>query len=446
MDAITLTGFLLASSALGAVGYLLGKQCVAGSVPRSEHERIVAERAGLQALLSECQAQTARLQQALDEKSAQLADWQQQAATSRTQSEENAKRLTEQKAELEQMQLLMEQKFQNLSAQMLEKMGQRFNTQSEEKLGELLKPMRERLSEFSKLVADSFSEQGKEQRSLKDQIEKVVLEAGSLSKALRGDVKAQGNWGEVMLERILEQSGLHKGTDYVVQGEELKLKTEDGSRQKPDVVVKLPDGKHLIVDSKVSLTAYDRYCRAEDDAQRSVHLREFLTSVRAHVVGLAGKDYAGNAGLSSPDFVMLFMPIEGAFSLAVQQDPELHAFAWSKRIALVCPTTLFATLQTVASLWRIEKQNKNAEDIAKRGAALYEKFVGFIDDMQGIGKQLDTARSRYEGAMNKLSVGTGNLVRQAQMLKEMGVKTQKTLPKELTASDEADIMLESTGG
>jgi DNA recombination protein RmuC len=315
---------------------------------------------------------------------------------------------------------------------MLEQMGKKFNAQSEEKLGELLKPMKEGLNNFSKLVNDSFGEQGKEQRSLKDQIEKIVLQADSLSKALRGDVKAQGNWGEIVLERILEQSGLEKGLTYTVQGEDMKLKAEDGSRQKPDVVVNLPDGKHLIIDSKVSLTAYDRYCSEQDTSLQAGHLKDFLISIRAHIAGLAGKDYAHNAGLAAPNFVMLFMPIEGAFSLAVQQDPELTEYAWSRRIALVCPTTLFATLQTVSSLWRIEKSNRNAEDIAKRGAALYDKFVGFVEDMQGIGKQLDGARTKFDGAMNKLSTGTGNLLRQAEDMRKLGLKPKKALPRELT--------------
>lgn len=440
-----MVGVLLAL-AMGAglgffMGQLAGRSKLAGAVARSDYDRVAGELAALSARLADAQARITELDGKLEQKGREAVQANERAVKASTEAQAEARRLEEQKQALEQMHKQMEVKFQNLSSQMLEQMGVKFNTQSEEKLGALLKPMGEQLKGFNELVTKSFGEQTGQQNSLRQEIEKIVLQADSLSKALRGDVKAQGNWGEIMLERILEQSGLAKGTDYTLQGEDMQLKADDGSRQKPDVVVNLPEGKHLIIDSKVSLVAYDRYCSAADDMQRGVQLKAFLASIRGHIVDLAGKAYSDNQKLAAPDFVMLFMPIEGAFSLAVQQDTELHAFAWGKRIALVCPSTLFATLRTVASLWKIEKQNRNAADIAERGAALYDKFVGFVDDMQAIGKQLDAAKGRYDSALNKLSTGAGNVVRQAEMMRELGLKTKKALPKELTMGEDSSVAL-----
>ncbi|MDE3060751.1 MAG: DNA recombination protein RmuC, partial [Pseudomonadota bacterium] len=253
----------------------------------------------------------------------------------------------------------------------------------------------------------------------------------SLTKALRGDVKAQGNWGEVMLERILEESGLRKGEDYVLQGEAMGLSGEDGGRQRPDVIIKLPDDKHVIIDAKVSLTAYERYCADGDES----HLRDFLKSVRNHVAGLESKRYQDNDKLNTPDVVMLFMPVEGAFALAMQQDRELHQYAWGKRIVIVSPTMLFANLRTIASLWRIERQNRYAYEIADQGGRLYDKFVGFIEDMQLIGRQMSGLHKSYDSAMNKLSEGRGNLVGSVEKLKSLGAKASKSLPKDLLAEE-----------
>lgn len=327
-------------------------------------------------------------------------------------------RLLEQK---EQLQL----EFKNMSNTLLENITQKFSKQSEKQIGDLLNPLRERITDFQKLVVDSFGAQGKEQHTLKSEIEKIVLQTDSLTKALRGDSKAQGNWGEVMLEKILEESGLRRGVDYVAQAVDMSLRSSDGGVQKPDVVVHLPDGKHVIIDSKVSLTAYDRYC---GDAQET-HLREFLKSLRAHVVGLSGKKYQENEKLQTPDFVFMFLPIEGAYALAVQQDRELHSYAWDKKVVIVCPSTLFASLRTIASLWQIEQSNRNAQEIARQGATLYDKFYGFLEDMSDIDKQMKRMQGSYDAAMNKLSTGRGNLVDSAEKLKQLGVKPGKNLRK-----------------
>ena len=335
-------------------------------------------------------------------------------------------------------------RFQNLANKIFEEKTARFRQDSQDGISQLLTPLKERLQEFQKKIDDSFTNQAKEQFSLKNEIarivavnEKMTLETQGLSKALKGDVKAQGNWGEVMLEKILEESGLRKGKDYIVQGSELGLKhAEDGSAIKPDVIVMLPEGKHIVVDSKVSLTHYARYCDSTDDTERQGFARDFIGSIRKHVEGLEQRRYQDAEKLGTPDFVLMFMPVEGAYSLAVQQDTKLHSYAWDKKIVIVCPSTLFASLRTIASVWKLELQNQNAQEIARRGGALYDKVAGFVEDMQKIGKQIDAAGSAYNNAMNKLSEGRGNILRQTEDLKTLGVKASKKLPIELLVSRE----------
>lgn len=346
--------------------------------------------------------------------------------------------------------------FENTANKLFENMSKKFTAQSEKSIGDLLNPLRERIVEFQKLVSDSFTTQGKEQHTLKNEIERIVkmneqmrLQAESLTNALRGDVKAQGNWGEIMLERILEESGLREGQDYILQASQMGLKGAEGNRLQPDVIVRLPDDKHIIVDSKVSLTSYERYSSETDETAKQAHLRDFIKSIRAHVNGLEQKKYQSIEKLGTPDFVLMFLPVEGAYSLAVQTEPDLHAFAWGKKIVLVCPATLFATLRTIASLWQIESQNQNAQEIARQGGALYDKFVGFVEDMQGIEKQMNAMHKSYEGAMNKLTTGRGNLVKSAEKLRALGAKAGKALPRELQLlndeSEDEDVLEEARG-
>lgn len=327
-----------------------------------------------------------------------------------------------------------------MASAVLEDLSARFSTQSEKKIGDLLHPVQQHLNDFKKLVVDSFTAHGKEQHTLKSEIEKIVLQADSLTKALRGDVKAQGNWGEVMLEKILEESGLRKGTDYIIQATDLGLAGADGNRLRPDVIVNMPDNKHIIVDSKVSLIAYERFSAAADDTTRAACLQDFLRSVKTHVNGLEQKRYQDIEKLGTPDFVVMFMPIEGAYSLAVQQDPELHSYAWNKHIVLANPANLFAILRTVQNLWRIEMQNRHAQEIARQGGALYDKFAGFVEDMQSIGAQLSRTQKTYDDALGKLSEGKGNLISRAENLKSLGIKASKSLPKELTGKDEEVVL------
>ena len=334
--------------------------------------------------------------------------------------------------------------FKNTANNIFEDMSKKFTVQSEEKISNLLNPMRDRLIEFQKKIDDSFSQQGKEQHTLKAVIEKMVLQTDSLAKTMRGDVKAQGNWGEVMLEKILEESGLRCGIDYVAQGKEMGLEGSEGNRLKPDYIINLPDSKHIIIDSKVSITAYDRYCGEQDAAAQQLHLKDFLRSIKAHVNGLEQKRYQDIDKLDAPEFVLMFMPLEGAYSLALQQERELYSYAWGKKIIIVCPTTLFVTLQTIASIWRREQLHQNVYEIARQGGALYDKFAGFVDDMDAIGKQMSKTQQIYDGAMNKLKTGTGNLINRVEKLKQLGAKTTKSLPKSDEDTDDKIVLLSSS--
>jgi DNA recombination protein RmuC len=340
------------------------------------------------------------------------------------------------KQDLSEMEKKFTLQFENLANRIFDEKTASFKKQSQEGLGTLLNPLKDKLQEFQKKVDDSFGQQAKEQYSLKNEIKNIVAvnekmsqQTESLTKALKGDVKAQGNWGEVMLEKILEESGLRRNQDYILQGTELGLKDAEGKQQKPDVIVKLPDAKHIIVDAKVSLTHYERYCSNDDETARAVALKEFLNSLRAHVTGLEQRRYQDTDKLGAPDFVLMFLPIEGAYSLAVQEDTGLHAFAWERRIIIVTPTTLFTTLRTVASLWRIEMQNRNTLEIARQGGLLYDKVAGFVKDMEDLGKKLGQASETYDKAFKNLSTGPGNIVKRTEDLKALGVKTTKSLPK-----------------
>jgi DNA recombination protein RmuC len=249
-----------------------------------------------------------------------------------------------------------------------------------------------------------------------------------LTNALKGESKTQGTWGEVILERVLEKSGLVKGREYEIQ---MAAKTEDGKRMQPDVVVHLPESKDLIIDSKVSLTAYERYCTADEPGQRAVELAAHIQSLRQHIKQLSSKDYQNLSSIRTLDFVLLFVPVEAAFSLAVQEDNELFSSAFDKNIVLVAPSTLLATLRTIQNIWRYEQQNKNAQEIAERAGALYDKFVNFVADLEDIGGRLTAVQTAYDKAHNKLASGRGSLVSRAETMRELGAKVTKTLPQNL---------------
>jgi len=328
--------------------------------------------------------------------------------------------------------------FKNLANEILEDKSKRFTEQNAASLDALLKPLQTKLTEFKEQVNTTYGNEARERFALKSEIERLANlnlrmsdETRSLTQALKGDSKVQGNWGELVLESILESSGLRKGEEYLVQDSHTQT---DGSRLQPDVVVKLPEGRSLVVDSKVSITAYARYAQTSDPAEAELELAAHIQSLRQHIQGLSGKNYSSLYGIGSVDFVLMFMPIEPAFLLALKTAPNLYQEALAKNIVLVCPSTLMATLRTVAHLWRQDHQNRNALEIAKQCGTLYDKFVGFVDDLEKLGQRLDQAQTSYHDAFNKLKTGKGNLIRTAEKVRELGVKPSKNLSAPLIES------------
>ena len=330
--------------------------------------------------------------------------------------------------------------FKNLANEILEDKSRKFTEQNAQQLDILLKPLQTKLTEFKEQVSHSYDQESRERFALKNEIERLANlnlkmsdEARSLTNALKGDSKIQGNWGELVLESILESSGLRKGEEYLVQDSHTQA---DGGRLQPDVIVKLPEGRHLVIDSKVSITAYARHTEAGDDAIAKQELLAHIQSIRQHIQGLSAKNYSGIADLSTVDFVLMFIPIEPAFLSALKASPNLYQEALAKNIVLVCPSTLMATLRTVAHLWRQDQQNKNAMEIARQCANLYDKFVGFVEDLEQIGKRLDQAQSSYHDAFNKLKSGKGNLIKAAERVKDLGVKPNKVIASNLLNHEE----------
>ena len=328
--------------------------------------------------------------------------------------------------------------FKNLANDILDDKTRRFTEQNALSLDALLKPLQTKLTEFKEQVSTSYANESRERFALKSEIERLSAlnvkmsdETRSLTQALKGDSKVQGNWGELVLESILESSGLRKGEEYLVQDSHTQV---DGSRLQPDIVVRLPEGRHLVVDSKVSITAYARHAESADADTAQIELNAHIQSLRQHIQGLSSKNYSSLYGVGSVDFVLMFIPIEPAFLLALKSAPNLYQEALAKNIVLVCPSTLMATLRTVAHLWRQDHQNKNALEIARQCGALYDKFVGFIDDMEKLGQRIDQAQTSYHDAFSKLKTGKGNLIRTPEKVRELGVKPSKTLPTGLLDS------------
>ena len=358
-------------------------------------------------------------------------------------------RTKEQKEELNHLQEKFTKEFENLANKILEEKTQKFTEQNKENLKNILSPLQDKILHFEKKVEDTHKESIDYHAALRQQIvslsemnAQMSKETINLTKALKGDSKMQGNWGELVLERVLEKSGLEKGREYEVQQ---AFTTAEGTRILPDVIINLPDGKKMVVDSKVSLTAYEKYVNEEDDAQQNLHLKEHVNSVKRHVEQLSDKRYQDIYQMESPDFVLLFIPIEPAFALALQEDLTLYNKAFEKNIVIVTPSTLLATLRTIDSMWTNQKQQENAIEIARQAGALYDKFEGFVSDLIKIGKKMDEAKVEYSAAMNKLTEGKGNLVTSAEKLKKMGAKAKKALPEAILkrAENDEDLLIET---
>jgi DNA recombination protein RmuC len=337
---------------------------------------------------------------------------------------------SDQKAQLE--------KFKLLASEVLQKQGEHLNERQQKDLKVILDPLKEKIKAFEDKVEKSNTESVKRHESLKEQIKylsenskQVSLDAQKLAKALQGDYKKQGNWGELILESILDKSGLEKGREYEVQ---VTGRNQEGKMQRPDVIIHLPDGKRLIIDSKVSLNAYNAFVNAENESEGEQYRKSHILAIQKHVKDLSAKNYQSLYPGNSPDFVLMFIPIDTAFSVALQGEPELYQHAFEQNIVIVTSSTLLATLKTVETMWRSEKQNKNALTIAEEAGKMYDKFVGFVEEMEKLGRQLDTAQNTYHDSMKKLSSGRGNLVKRAQDLKELGVKTSKSLSTEVDSN------------
>jgi len=338
----------------------------------------------------------------------------------------------EQKEEVEKLQEKFTKEFENLANKILEEKTSKFTEQNKENLKNILTPLQDKIQLFEKKVEDTHKESIDYHAALRQQIlglremnAQMSKETLNLTKALKGDSKMQGNWGELILERVLEKSGLEKGREYEVQQ---SFVTEEGNRVFPDVVINLPDGKKMVVDSKVTLTAYERYINEEEDSIKDQYLKEHVMSIRRHVDQLSSKNYHDLYQMESPDFVLLFIPIESAFALALNEDTSLYNKAFEKNIVIVTPSTLLATLRTIDSMWANQKQQENALEIARQAGALYDKFEGFVADLVKVGNKIKDAKTEYDNAMGKLVDGSGNLINRVENLKKMGAKAKKALP------------------
>jgi len=340
-------------------------------------------------------------------------------------------RLAEQEKSIIDIQQKFQLEFQNIANKLLDEKSQKFMETNRSHMDVLLNPLKENLKAFEEKVDKVYNMEAAERNTLKGVISQLMElnkqisdEAHNLTKALKGDNKKQGNWGEVILERVLERSGLVRDQEYRLQA---SLNGVDGSRLQPDVIIDLPDEKHLIIDSKVSLIAYERLVNCETEDERKLFAKAHVESIRGHVLNLSSKNYHDLYQVNSPDFVLLFIPIESSFSFAVQIDSELFSDAWDKRVVIVSPSTLLATLRTIASIWKQERQNRNVLEIARLSGAMYDKFVGFVGDMENIGKNIKSSQAAYDSAINKLTEGNGNLTNTADKIKKLGAKATKKL-------------------
>ncbi|ACE06631.1 hypothetical protein Aasi_1321 [Candidatus Amoebophilus asiaticus 5a2] len=395
----------------------------------------------LQTQLSGTQQQLEETKLVLSQAQAQELQLSTQLAKLETINNNLATQLTEQKQEVNKMEEKLSIQFKNLANELLEEKSKKFTAQNKENLEALLKPLGERIQAFEKQVEQTNKEDLERNVALRTEITRlytlnmqITKEAENLAKAIKGDTKTQGNWGEFILESILEKSGLIKDREYVIQA---SFVTEEGKRYQPDVVIKLPTEKHLIVDAKVSLINYEQFFNTEQEEEKVQQLKKHLSSVRRHISSLSEKNYQAEYSLQGLDFVIMFIPIEPAFSLVVQHDHAIFSEAYEKNIIIVSPSTLIATLRTISNIWKQEYQNQNALEIAQQSGALYDKFVGFIEDLKQIGRQLDITQKSYVEAMKKLYDGKGNLVTRVEKIKSLGARATKAIDQQLL--DRAEV-------
>jgi DNA recombination protein RmuC len=398
-------------------------------------------------MLNVLQQQIGELKVQLSEKEKSLFDLTTRYSASETELKHLNTRLLEQKQEMVEIREKLNIEFRNLANEILDEKSKKFTEQNKTNLDQLLKPLGDKLKDFEKKVEETYDKEAQQRFSLKEEVKRLAelnqqigKEASSLTKALKGESKTQGNWGEMILESILDRTGLRKGYEYTVQD---SFSTEGNRRYQSDVIVHYPGARSIVIDSKVSLTAYDNYVASVDEKERESALKAHLLSVKNHINELASKNYQDIEEIKTLDFVVLFMPVEPAYLIAIQNEPQLWSYAYEKRILLISPTNLVAVLKMIESIWKQEYQSRNVLEIARQGGELYDKFAGLIDDLIDVGNKLKQTQKSYEDSMNKLSTGKGNLVGKVQKLKELGVKAKKSLPGSMLnrANEGEDIAL-----
>jgi len=349
-------------------------------------------------------------------------------------------KLSTQKVEMEDLQKRFSLEFENIANKILDEKSKKFTETNKTNMDGILLPLKEKIIQFEKKVEESYDKELRDKISLREEVKKLYdlnnrlsEEANNLTRALKGDNKKQGNWGEVILEKVLERSGLIKDQEYKTQ---VSITDEAGKRFQPDVVIYLPDNKHIIIDAKVSLIAYESLVNCETEEERQRHSKDHIISIRTHIKSLSEKNYQSSVDFNSPDFVLLFVPIESSFSIAVQADNELFHYAWERKIVIVSPSTLLATLRTISSIWKQERQTRNAFEIAEQSGRLYDKFVGFVEDMIKIGERLNSTQKAYDDSMKKLNSGSGNILNRIENIKKLGARNSKTIPQKLFIEEE----------
>ncbi|WP_295772195.1 DNA recombination protein RmuC [uncultured Mucilaginibacter sp.] len=404
------------------------------SVAEERINNILAEKNNIAQLLKE---ENQKLTTQLQAERLALAQANQALESNRSYYQAQQEKLREQKAEMEQTRLHFQREFENVAEKLLKEKSREFTDVNRHQLDHILNPLKENLKAFEDKVEKVYNMEAADRNTLKGVITQLMdlnrqisNEAQNLTKALKGDNKKQGNWGEFILEKVLERSGLIKDREYRLQAAH---QDQEGSRFMPDAIIDLPDDKHLVIDSKVSLVAYERLVNAETEDERKLYAKAHVESIRQHIHGLSAKNYHDLQRINSPDFVLLFVPIESSFSFAIQLDADLFNDAWDKRVVIVSPSTLLATLRTIASMWKQERQNRNVMEIARLSGEMYDKFVGFLTDMDGIGRNIKQTQDVYERALNKLSEGRGNLTITAEKIKKLGAKANKQIDGKFTS-------------